>query len=203
MDRIANTTEALDARRKYAEAFDATLLKMWAEKQRKLFPPSARALRQQQQYGKKFNYRKAVKYNYKRFNRARRTGKLILSTEAAAMKHSADYSEVTFMQHFLDYGIYVDAGTGREVPRGNPGDIGRCKVRKPKPWFSRKYYMSMMNLRDFYAENLGLQAIGIIANALDSKKLRDSVNYAPNGAYIGPGANFTHGLSIPGVNMPL
>ena len=32
-------------------------------------------------------------------------------------------------------------------------------------WFSRKYYASVMNIKEFFADNLGKEFIGIIADA--------------------------------------
>lgn len=109
------------------------------------------------------------------------------------------YTDVRFELAFPYYGIYVDAGTGREVPLGNPGDIGRQKVRKPKPWFSPKHYLSVMNLRDFYADNLGLRIINVMANAIDDKALRSTFSRPDSVAMRGP----VNGLAIPGTNMPL
>lgn len=54
---------------------------------------------------------------------------------------------------FKMYGIYVDMGVGKEFSRGNSGDTGYDKgftnpKRKPKEWFSRKYYGQVMKLRE-------------------------------------------------------
>jgi hypothetical protein len=70
----------------------------------------------------------------------------------------------------LEYGLWQDYGTGRETPRGNSGDIGRDKVRQRRRWFSRKYYASVMNLRDFFAENLGKEYQGILSDIFNDKK---------------------------------
>lgn len=164
---------------------------MWEEKQFKLFPPSVRTLEQRRRFGSSFSLSRAGGGK-----RKRRTGALIMSTKIKSFSHDSEYSDLRFEEQFLDYGVFVDAGTGREVPIGNPGDIGRVKVRKPKPWFSRKYFLSVMNLREFYAENFGLRTIGMIASAIDSKALRASIN-------ANRGANFTNGLAIPGTNLPL
>ena len=51
-----------------------------------------------------------------------------------------------------------------ETPRGNSGDIGRRKVRQRRPWFSKKYYASVLNLRDFLGENIGQEFQGVIAD---------------------------------------
>jgi len=73
---------------------------------------------------------------------------------------------------FREYGLWQDYGTGRETPRGNPGDIGRAKVRQRRRWFSIKYYASFMNIKEFYADNLGKEFIGIINEALDDYNFR-------------------------------
>lgn len=205
MDRRPDPKAALVARRKYAEAFDDTLISIWEEKQFKLFGPRAKYLEARKRFGSRYNWRRAGT-RPSTLRAARRTGALIASTRAVAFSHDDGYSDLTFRQKFLEYGIYVDAGTGREVPRGNPGDIGREKVRKPKPWFSRKYFMSVMNLRDFYADNLGLRTVGLLADAINDRSLRGGVSddgAFVNGTYVGPGSNFTNGLAIDGLNMPL
>lgn len=40
----------------------------------------------------------------------------------------------------------------------------RRKKRQRRPWFSRKYYASVLNLRDFLGENIGQEFQGIIAD---------------------------------------
>lgn len=98
------------------------------------------------------------------------TQRLLRSPIAIGMNADGKFSEVRLSQAFLEYGLWQDYGTGKEVPRGNSGDLGRPKVRKERHWFSRKYYMSVMNIKEFMAESLGKQFQGIISDALDSKK---------------------------------
>jgi hypothetical protein len=43
-------------------------------------------------------------------------------------------------------------------------------------WFSTKYYASVMNIKEFYEENLGLQFLGIISNALNKKNFAKITN---------------------------
>ena len=52
------------------------------------------------------------------------------------------------------------------------GDIGREKKRKAKKWFSKKYYFSVLNLRDFLADNIGQSFVGVVAKAIDDKYRR-------------------------------
>lgn len=104
------------------------------------------------------------------------TGNLYRSPLALAIRADGRFYDITLSQSFVEYGIWQDLGTGREVPIGNPGDIGHDKVRQRRPWFSPKYYASVMNLRDFYAESLGQEFVGMFAN-LDSDDLRRSSEY--------------------------
>jgi len=98
------------------------------------------------------------------------TQRLLHSPIAIAADADGKFSEVRLSQAFLEYGLWQDYGAGREVPRGNSGDLGKPKVRKARHWFSRKYYMSVMNIKEFMADSLGKQFQGIISDALDSKK---------------------------------
>lgn len=140
----------IEARRKYAKAFNDTLIAIWKERVVKLGIFSGRKLKD---------------------------GALNLygSILASQLKVNSDFTEMFFEQKFNEYGIYVDAGTGREVYKGNPGDIGRDKKRVAKKWFYPKYYMSFANIRDFMAENLGQQVASVITNALTEKFFRESL----------------------------
>ncbi len=80
--------------------------------------------------------------------------------------------KATLSQAFLEYGLWQDFGTGKEPPRGNPGDIGHDRKRQPRRWFSRKYYASVMNLRDFMVDSIGQEFVGIVAKAIDDKYRR-------------------------------
>lgn len=100
------------------------------------------------------------------------TGRLLRSTRSVAMRSDGRFIEISLSQAFLEYGIWQDYGTGKEVPRGNHGDIGREKKRKRRRWFSRKYFASVMNIRDFLADNIGREFVGVVAQALDADFLR-------------------------------
>ena len=95
------------------------------------------------------------------------TGALLASPKAIAMRADGRFFEVSLSQAFLEYGLWQDYGTGRETPRGNSGDIGITKVRQRRKWFSRKYYASVMNIKEFYEDNIGRSFTGIISNALN------------------------------------
>ena len=91
------------------------------------------------------------------------TGRLLHSVPIVlAMRADGRFFEVTLTQSFLEYGLWQDYGTGRETPRGNPGDIGRAKKRQRRKWFSTKYYASVMNIKEFYEDNIGRSFTGIL-----------------------------------------
>lgn len=94
------------------------------------------------------------------------TGNLFRSVAALGYTADGKVTEVTLSQQFAYYGIYQDRGTGKEVPLGNGGDIHRDKKRQRRPWFSPKYYSSVMNLKDFFARSLADQCALVIATNL-------------------------------------
>lgn len=75
------------------------------------------------------------------------TGRLLHSPLSIGLSADGKFSQTQLPQAFLEYGLWQDFGTGGEVPRGNSGDIGREKKRQRRPWFSRKYYSSVMNIK--------------------------------------------------------
>ena len=66
--------------------------------------------------------------------------------------------------------MWQDYGTGRETPRGNSDDIGTVKKRQRRKCFSRKYYASVMNIKEYFKSSLGAEFCGIIADALLNDK---------------------------------
>ena len=100
------------------------------------------------------------------------THSLLRSPTALPVRTDGRFFEVGLSQAFLEYGLWQDYGTGRETPRGNSGDIGRDKVRQRRRWFSRKYYASVMNIKEFFADNLGKEYQGILSDIFDDKGLR-------------------------------
>ena len=100
------------------------------------------------------------------------TGHLLNSVKALPVRADGRFVEIGLTQLFTEYGLWQDFGTGKEIPRGNHGDIGREKRRVAKKWFSRKYYSSVLNLRDFLAENIGQEFTGLVAKALDDNYRR-------------------------------
>ncbi len=100
------------------------------------------------------------------------TGRLLRSLKALPVRADGRFIEIGLSQSFLEYGLWQNFGTGKEIPRGNSGDIGRERKRQKKLWFSRKYYASVMNLRDFLADNIAHEFVGIVARSLDDKYVR-------------------------------
>jgi len=72
---------------------------------------------------------------------------------------------------FLQYGLYVDAGTGNGYRRGNGGNLQILdkdyrrshkmgKGRTRRPWFSRSWYISREVLKNKYAALIGEAFVG-------------------------------------------
>lgn len=104
------------------------------------------------------------------------TGRLLHSPLSIGLSADGKFSQTQLPQAFLEYGLWQDYGTGGEVLRGNSGDIGREKKRQRRPWFSRKYYSSVMNIKDFMADSLGKEFLGAISSAF-SKDFRRNHKY--------------------------
>lgn len=107
------------------------------------------------------------------------TATLYRSPLALAVRADGRFYSITLSQTFVEYGIWQDLGTGRNTAIGNTHkrDMdGFENKRERRPWFSPRYYSSVMNLRDFYAESLGREYVGMFAN-LDADDLRRSTEY--------------------------
>lgn len=96
------------------------------------------------------------------------TGALYNSIRSVKFITDSDASEVSFAWQFLGYGEFQDRGTGKEVPIGNPGDIGRPKVRERRPWLSPAFYSSSMNLKEFMTESINRQTLHIFSDLFDN-----------------------------------
>ena len=103
------------------------------------------------------------------------TGALYRSTVGISMTADGKFIYINLEQAFNTYGLFVDYGTGRNTPRGNPGDIGKSNGRKRKRWFSRKYFASVMNIQEFYADSLGQEFCRAVSNALNPDIMRRTV----------------------------
>ena len=145
-------TNSVEERCKYVMAFNATMVKIWREQMALLGVID--------------------------------TGALYRSTVGVLLTADGKFIDITLSQAFNTYGLFVDYGTGRNTPRGhrgalsserNPGDIGKANGRKRKRWFSRKYYASVMNIQEFYADSLGQEFCRAISNALNPDIMRRAV----------------------------
>lgn len=108
------------------------------------------------------------------------TGALFNSTIEMPIQADGRFFQITLSHEFLEYGLWQDYGTGREVARGNTGDIGREKIRERRRWFSGKYYSSFLNLRDFMADNVGQEFCGIFTELLNDKLFKQSTQFYKN-----------------------
>ena len=151
----------LEERQKYVNAFNRTMIQIWQEQITKLGVID--------------------------------TGRLLKSPTAFPVTADGRFLEISLSQAFLEYGLWQDYGTGKEIPRGNPGDIGKVRPhilqrnRQPRRWFSRKYYSSVMNLRDFLAESIGEEFVGVVSNALDDRlrqSIRENENHRKQSHYL-------------------
>lgn len=105
------------------------------------------------------------------------TGMLLSSIRESHFDAPGDFKSANYEWLFNEYGLWQNYGTGREVYRGNPGDIGRAKVREARPWMSKKFYSSLMNIKEFMADNLGREFLGVFSEALDYDKMRKNSNF--------------------------
>lgn len=105
------------------------------------------------------------------------TGALLDSPYSLKVKPDGRFYSFELTQKFLEYGLWQDYGTGREVSIGNPGDIGRPKVRERRRWFSKKYYSSIMRIRDFMAQSLGDEFKAMFCDTLDADRARRNSEY--------------------------
>ena len=99
------------------------------------------------------------------------TGALLNSVAGIRCDHNGKVTVVTLEQEFLEYGLFQEYGTGRETPRGNSGDIGHEKVRQRRPWMSKKLFASVMKLKEMFADSMGREFCGIVADALSKDKM--------------------------------
>lgn len=148
--------DSVEQRRKYVTAFNATMVKIWREQMALLGVID--------------------------------TGALYRSTIGISMTADGKFIDISLEQAFNTYGLFVDYGTGRNTPRGhrgalsserNPGDIGKANGRRRKRWFSRKYFASVMNIQEFYADSLGQEFCRAISNALNPDIMRRAVTLMP------------------------
>ena len=94
-------------------------------------------------------------------------------------------SELSIIQHkFMEYGIYQDVGTGNGHSKGNGGylefldpvnDNGQ-KHRKPREWFSRAYFASVMVLKEEMAYMYGEEFTGLLVDKIEEANRKRSTS---------------------------
>lgn len=141
MATLTNHDEARQQRLDYVNAFNTTMVEIWKEQVVKLGVIDTGNL-----------------YKYIKFT-------------APKIGDPDKISSIELTWNMPYYGVYQDRGTGREVPVGNPGDIGRPKIRERRPWLSKKYYSSFCRIRDFFAENLGEEFCAAIPRILGESQI--------------------------------
>lgn len=104
------------------------------------------------------------------------SGNLLNSLHASMDRWTDGKDKGDILHSFLQYGVYVERGTGREKNYGNSGDIGEFQqsgeersFREPKPWMTKKYLYSMFRLGDCFAANYGNQFCKMIKDTLEAK----------------------------------
>ena len=104
------------------------------------------------------------------------TGALRSSVAKAAL--SLDEMSFTAAFRFLNYGVYVDAGTGNGYTRGNGGYLeimdkavryerGLKKKRKRRRWFSPSWAISCRVIADQMQKLAGDRFVGLFDNLAD------------------------------------
>ncbi len=56
------------------------------------------------------------------------TGALYRSTVGVSLTADGKFIDITLSQAFNTYGLFVDYGTGRNTPRGNPATLAKLTV---------------------------------------------------------------------------
>lgn len=159
-----------EARRKYAQSYNKTMLAMWREK-----------------------------ILLDKRTRAFKTGSLYKSAdELRTAQVNSEATIMTFSYKYALYGLYVEQGVGRGYFHGNHGDIGaHRKPRRKRPWMNPKYFMSLMNIREFMAENLALEAVHIV------EMIGQSVGVnAHGGSGVTRSGRYINNSAVPGANLP-
>lgn len=97
------------------------------------------------------------------------TGELYRSLENTLFTAAGgDVDKVVFS--FKLYGFFVDMGVGKEIFRGNGGDLGFTPNRKRKEWYSRFFYREVMRLKEILIEKYGEAVASQVVSAMKPVK---------------------------------
>ena len=97
------------------------------------------------------------------------TGELMASLKnelARAAGKSVEKVEFAFNL----YGVFVDMGVGKEIFKGNSGDLGFTPVRKRKEWYSKVFYREVMKLKDILIKKYSDAAAQQVTNNLNPRR---------------------------------
>lgn len=138
-------------RKKYQEAWADMMIKIWREKIERLHVIDTYSLHQQMQEN------------------------VISSSDTIS----------TIQHKFLEYGIYQDLGVGNGYTKGNGGDLeildpvyraehNMGEPRKPRVWFSRAYFASIMVLKEQMAYMYGEEFCGLLVDKIEEANKKRS-----------------------------
>lgn len=63
---------------------------------------------------------------------------------------------------------------------GYPGKEGWKKVKERRRWFSWEYYASVFKMREFIADNIGREFIGVMSDIFDEKRMKEFTEFYKN-----------------------
>lgn len=137
-----------EVRRKFVEAWNKVMIDIWQEKIRYFHVIDTRALLRSQCH--------------------------------LPVKHDGRFFSFELSQTFLEYGLWQDFGTGRNTAIGNTHkrDMdGFENRRERRPWFSLKYYSSVMKIRDFMARSLGDEFKAMFCDTFDENRAKRNTEH--------------------------
>lgn len=138
-------------RKKYQEAWADMMIKIWREKIERLHVIDTYSLHQQMQEN------------------------VISSTDTVS----------TIQHKFLEYGIYQDLGVGNGYSKDNGGNLeildpvyraehNMGEPRKPRVWFSRAYFASIMVLKEQMVYMYGEEFCGLLVDKIEEANKKRS-----------------------------
>ncbi len=94
------------------------------------------------------------------------TGQLYDSfTHTVLSQANGDIRKISFF--FNVYGMWVNYGVGKEIARGNDGDLGFTPVRKRKVWHSKVFYREVEKILAYVNWKYGATSAEIIKKSMD------------------------------------
>lgn len=138
-------------RKKYQDAWAEMMVKIWREKIERLHVVDTYSLHQQMQ------------------------DNVISSSDSIS----------TIQHKFLEYGIYQDLGVGNGYSKDNGGNLkildpvyraehNMGEPRKPRVWFSRAYFASIMVLKEQMAYMYGEEFCGLLVDKIEEANSKRS-----------------------------